>query len=118
MTEPANPFGLPIATTSWPTRSRSASPSSAGTRSSASARSTARSECGSEPTTSKRSSRPSTNEARPGRVEPSTTCAEVSMNPSGVITTALPPPALRPRETRRFATEGASRSATVITAFE
>jgi hypothetical protein len=29
------------------------------------------------------------------------------MNPSGVITTALPPPALRPRETRRFATDGA-----------
>ena len=30
VTEPAKPCGLPIATTSWPTRSRSASPSSAG----------------------------------------------------------------------------------------
>ena len=30
VTEPANPWGLPIATTSWPTRSRSASPSVAG----------------------------------------------------------------------------------------
>jgi hypothetical protein len=42
------------------------------------------------------------------------------MNPSGVITTALPP-AARPRaacDTRRFATDGASRSATVITARE
>src|SRR6476661_3874844 len=29
VTDPANPFGLPIATTSWPTRRRSASPSSA-----------------------------------------------------------------------------------------
>ncbi len=40
------------------------------------------------------------------------------MNPSGVITTALPPPFLRPCLTRRFATDGASRSATVTTAFE
>ena len=45
------------------------------------------------------------------------------MNPSGVITTALPPPFSvrppRPRcDTRRFATEGARRSATEITARE
>ena len=45
------------------------------------------------------------------------------MNPSGVITTALPPPfSLRPPrprcDTRRFATDGASRSATEMTARE
>ena len=45
------------------------------------------------------------------------------MKPSGVTTTALPPPSSRrpprtPRETRRFATDGESRSATVITACE
>ena len=42
------------------------------------------------------------------------------MNPSGVITTALPPPASRRpprtrRDTRRFETDGVSRSATEIT---
>jgi hypothetical protein len=52
-----------------------------------------------------------------------TTCAEVRRNPSGVITTALPPPSsLRPprtrRETRRLATDGAKRSATEMTALE
>ena len=46
VTEPAKPCGLPIATTSWPTRSAAASPSSAGRWSSPSARSTARSESG------------------------------------------------------------------------
>ena len=30
VTEPAKPCGLPMATTSWPTRRRSASPSAAG----------------------------------------------------------------------------------------
>src|ERR671925_1041431 len=113
--EPPNPCGLPIATTSWPTRSCSASPSLAGTRSLACARRTARSDSGSAPTTVKSSSRPSTNEARPRPRPPPTTCAEVRRKPSGVMTTALPPP---PRRTRRFATEGASRSATDVTARE
>ena len=45
------------------------------------------------------------------------------MKPSGVTTTPLPPPeaTLPPRtrrETRRFATEGESRSATAMTARE
>jgi hypothetical protein len=122
VTEPAKPFGLPIATTSWPTCSRSASPSSAATRSLGSVRSTARSESGSAPTTSTVSSRPSTNDATPRSV-PATTWAEVSAKPSGVITTPLPPPStrrLRParRETRRFATDGASRRATSVTTRE
>ena len=79
VTDPANPFGLPIATTSCPTRSRSASPSVEGVRSAESARRIARSENGSRPTTEKRTSRPSTNEARPPLSRRATTCAEVSM---------------------------------------
>ena len=45
----------------------------------------------------------------------STTWAEVSMKPSGVITTPEPPPR---RATRRLATDGASCLATRITACE
>src|SRR3954465_8774677 len=113
VTDPANPCGLPIATTSWPPRSFVASPSSAGTRSSACARSTARSESGSDPTISASSSRPSTNEATT-RGDLSTTWADVTMNPSRLMTTPLPPP----RPLRRFATDGASRSLTAMTACE
>ena len=120
---PPKPSGLPIATTSWPTRSRSASPSSAAVRPFVSRRRTARSESGSAPTSLNSCSLPSTNEARPEPSVWATTCAEVSRNPSGVITTALPPPSsLRPprtrRETRRLATDGASFSATDVTACE
>ncbi len=61
------------------------------------------------------SSRPSVNDARTrGRPEP-TTCAEVSRKPSGVTTTPEPLP---PRPTRRFATDGASVSATYVTTRE
>ncbi len=92
VTDPANPIGFPIATTSWPTRSSSASPSSAGsTVPPPCSRSTARSESSSRPTTSNGTSRPSTNEADPRSVPP-TTCAEVSANPSGVMTTPEPAP--------------------------
>ena len=57
---------------------------------------------------------------RPG---PETTWAEVSRKPSGVSATALPAPAgtcptLLRRITRRFATDGASRSATPTTTRE
>ena len=122
VTDPAKPFGLPIATTSWPTWSRSASPSSAATTPLGSVRSTARSESGSAPTTSTVSSRPSTKEATP-RSAPATTWAEVSRKPSGVMTTPLPPPSIRRpraprRDTRRFATDGASRRATSVTTRE
>src|SRR5215211_6758686 len=112
VTEPLNPCGFPIATTSWPTRRFSASPSIAGCTA-PSARSTARSERGSLPTICTVSSRPSVNEARTFR-DRWTTCADVSRNPSGVIATALPPP---PRA-RRLATDGLSRSTTRITACE
>src|SRR5207245_1084321 len=84
---------------------------------------TAGPDSGSAPTTVKSTSRPSTNDARPRESVRATTCAEVSMKPSGVITTALPPPSTRRpprarRETRRLATEGASRSATPTTVRE
>ena len=85
----------------------------------ASARSTARSESGSAPMSSALNSWPSTNDARTARRARSTTCADVNMKPSVVITTPLPPPStLRPprswRDTRRFATGGASCSATAL----
>ena len=54
VTEPARPSGLPTATTSWPTTSSSASPSSAGGGVVPDARSTARSDSGSAPTTPER----------------------------------------------------------------
>ena len=80
------------------------------------------SESGSAPITAKRISRPSTNDALPLR-EPSTTWAEVTRKPSGVMTTALPPPiAVRPprrrRVTRRLATLGARSRATAVTTRE
>ena len=49
VTEPVNPIGLPIATTSWPTRRRDASPSSADTKPLPWRRSTARSDSWSRP---------------------------------------------------------------------
>ena len=123
VTEPAKPCGFPIATTSCPTRRFSASPSTPGVKSVPSARSTARSESGSVPTTSTPTSEPSTKEARTPAVPLATTCAEVSMKPSGVTTKPLPPPSIRRpprtrRETRRLATEGERRSATAMTARE
>jgi len=51
VTVDSKPRGLPMATTSWPTRSRDESPSAACGRPSASARTTARSLHGSAPTT-------------------------------------------------------------------
>ena len=73
--------------------------------------------------TLKSSSWPSANVARPEPSVRATTWADVSRNPSGVITTALPPPSSRrPPRTRRetftLATDGARRSATEITACE
>jgi hypothetical protein len=122
VTEPASPIGLPTATTSWPTRSRSAFPRDTGSRSAPLVRITARSDSGSRPTTSKRSSRPSAIEARPFST-PSTTWAEVTRKPSGVIATAEPEPcAWRPpgsrRLIRRLATERVTRSATPATTWE
>ena len=97
-----------------------ASPSSAGCSRADSARRTARSDSGSAPTIRASRSLPSTNEARTRDPDPPTTCALVSMNPSGVITTPLPPPVFQRRrfEIRRFATDGPSVSATRVTTRE
>src|SRR5579862_2449982 len=119
VTVPANPSGLPIATTSWPTRSRAASPSRAAGRL-PSARTTARSDSGSRPTTRSSRSVPSTNAATP-RSEPATTWADVTRKPSGVNATAEPdPPGPQPpcRWIRTLATDGMSASATELTAAE
>jgi hypothetical protein len=122
VTDPANPSGFPMATTSWPTRRLAASPRVAGTSVAPGARTTARSERGSMPTTSMPCSDPSTNEALP-RSLPVTTWAEVRMNPSGVMTTPEPPPSASPprharRVTRRLATDGDSAAATLVTTRE
>ena len=65
VTEPVSPSGLPTATTSWPTWSVPASPRVAGSGVAARARTTARSDSGSAPTTSTSASAPSLNTARP-----------------------------------------------------
>ena len=110
-----------MATTSCPTRSREASPSTAGARSEPDARTTARSDSGSVPMISMSNSRPSENAALPPS-EPTTTCAEVRMYPSGVITTPLPPPSpcwpRNRRVTRRLVTDGDNDSATRVMTFE
>ena len=67
VTEPAKPCGLPIATTSWPTRSRAASPSSAAGATPESVRSSARSDSESTPTTLAATSTPDVNDARTRR---------------------------------------------------
>src|SRR6266567_2034489 len=90
----ASPRGLQNATTSWPTTSLSASPSSAGSGVGPLARSTARSDSGSAPTTRNGADVPSANDAVPAVALP-TTWALVSRNPSPVKTT--PEPRLSPR---------------------
>ena len=65
VTLPASPRGLPTATTSEPTRSVSASPYAGGLGTARSARSTARSDKASRPTTSNRATVPSANAASP-----------------------------------------------------
>jgi hypothetical protein len=67
--------------------------------------------------TVKGASRPSVNVALPPRA-PSTTCADVTRNPSGVMTTPDPLPSPRRRATERLATDGRRRSATRVTTVE
>ena len=76
VTVPANPSGLPIAMTSWPTLSREASPNGAAIVA-PSTRTTARSDSGSRPTTRNGRSWPSTNVAVPPSA-PLTTWADVT----------------------------------------
>src|SRR5262245_34537583 len=113
VTEPARPSGLPTATTSWPTRSVSALPRVAASGAFARVRSTARSDSGSAPTTSKRDSVPSAKTVVPW-VAPDTTWALVSRKPSSVKTTAEPAPC----RVRTLATCGVTVSATEVTTAE
>src|ERR1017187_5224328 len=121
VTEPARPSGLPTATTSWPTTSSSASPSSAGGGVWPIVLSTARSESGSAPTTRNGAAEPPANGAVPAAAWP-TTCALVSRNPSPVKTTAeprlSPPPPSGRRGTRKLATLPVSSAATPATICE
>src|SRR5207244_1972893 len=119
VTDPENPIGLPIATTSCPTRSWSALPTRAGFSPVARARATARSERGSAPTTSTSYSVPSRNDAL-AELPAATTWAEVTRKPSGVMTTPEPaPPKPRPaRPMRRLGTDGRTASATELTMTE
>src|SRR6202011_3561407 len=119
----ANPSGLPMATTSWPTRRRSASPSSAAASSPRSACRTARSDSGSRPVTWYAISRPSASVSWP-RLVSATTWADVMRNPSAVSATAEPLPwgRSRPSRPRRStctaATDGATWAATSISVRE
>src|SRR2546427_10919890 len=119
VTDPEKPIGFPIATTSWPTLSWSALPIRMGWRLSVRARATARSLSGSAPTTSTSCSVPSMNDAL-AAPPAATTWAEVTRNPSGVMTTPDPaPPNPRPaRPMRRLATDGRTASATELTMTE
>jgi hypothetical protein len=110
---------LPTATTSWPTTSSSASPSSAGGGVCPAVRTTARSDSGSAPTTRNGLVVPSENAAVPAVALP-TTCALVSRNPSPVNTTAEPrlSPCRPVLGTRRLATFGVSSAATPATICE
>ena len=98
VTDPANPSGLPIATTSWPTSRRvgvAERRRRAGRRPRRGAPPGRR--AGRPRRPSSASSRPSTRRARRAPSAPSTTWAEVRTNPSGVITTPLPRPWAPPR---------------------
>ena len=117
VTLPARPSGLPSATTSWPTRSFAASPSSTGAGTSPAARSTARSESGSRPTTSTATVEQSPKDASAVRT-PTTTCALVSRKPSVVMTLALPDPPPRDVRALMLATLGSTDSATSTTVRE
>lgn len=117
VTVPANPSGLPSATTSCPTRSRDASPRVTGFGAPPRVSRTARSDSESRPTTSEVASVPSVKVAWTVST-PSTTCALVSRYPSGVSTLALPAPEPRAVRTSRLATLGRTVSATRTTAAE
>ena len=103
VTEPASPSGLPTATTSWPTRSVSASPSSAGggVRAARPDDGQVGQRVGADHV-ERRISVPSANAAAPVRRRP-TTCALVSRKPSSVNTTPDPAPRPEPPGWRRAA---------------
>ena len=121
VTVDSKPSGLPIATTSWPRRSRLESPSvAAGSVTGASTRTSARSVSGSSPTTRAVRLRPSV-VISSTRAAPPTTWLLVSTRPSGATMTPEPEPAraaLRPCQTSIRTTAGPTRSTTSVIAAE
>ena len=121
VTVDSKPSGLPIATTSWPRRSRFESPSAAaGSVTGASTRTSARSVSGSSPTTRAVRLRPSV-VISSTRAAPPTTWLLVSTRPSGATMTPEPEPAraaLRPCQTSMRTTAGPTRSTTSVIAAE
>ncbi len=117
VTLPASPIGFPRATTSWPTRRAVASPSGTGGGTGPLARSTARSDSTSRPTTSTVTDVPSPKVAS-ADTEPATTWALVSSTPASEITLALPAPPPRGERTARLATLGSTSRATRVTTAE
>ncbi len=120
LTVKEKPSGLPMATTSWPTRNVALRPSSAAGRWVASMCTTARSVAGSSPTTCAECVVPSGSEMATSRA-PRTTCALVRRYPSGVKSTPEPPPSGRKRLrdfTETLATAGPTLSTTEVTARE
>ena len=117
VTLPASPRGLPTATTREPTLSRSASPYSGGAGTARSARTIARSESGSRPTTSNVATVPSEKATSPLVASP-TTWALVTRWPSLLSTTAEPAASPRRPRIRSDATRGVSSSATPTTTAE
>ncbi len=115
-----NPYGLPMATAIWPTRTPALSASrTCGSGSVAgSTRITARSVSGSVPTTRAGSARASCSVTSSSRA-PRTTWLFVRMNPSGAMTKPEPLPWPRsPASTRMFTTLGATRLTTAATVCE
>ena len=121
VTEPAKPFGLPIATTSWPTRSRSASPSSAGDEvvGLGAQHGEIRERVGADDLEAAARGRRRTRRARRVAARDHVRRGEHEAvrrdHDRAAAAVQRRPPR---RETRRFATDGASRSATEITARE
>ena len=108
-----NPYGLPMAITSWPTRIAEESPSGAATRSSPEMRTTARSVSGSAPTRCASNCRPSASVAVSVWAS-ATTWLLVRMKPSGVKMK----PEAAPSTVSRLTTAGDTASTASITARE
>src|SRR6266568_2424302 len=106
------PYGLPMATAIWPARIACESPSWAGTRFGASMRTTARSVCGSSPTTAAATRRPSASDTSI-LLAPRMTWLLVNAKPSGV---KMKPEPLPPRLGRapRLGLDGAGNSTSIL----
>ena len=111
--------GLPMATTSWPTRRRGVAQDSVGQKPICVDLDDGEVGPRIDPDGAEADISPVT-QHRPTTAAPPTTCAFVTRNPSAVKTTAEPPPPSRPSSAgiRRLATDGPTRSATSMTAHE